>query len=315
MTYNQLWHSLTSIYDEGEAKAIVRTVLDVVFGLSMADVCSGKVTQLSEEECSLLEEMMHRLQKCEPVQYVTGVARFGGRTFRVRPGVLVPRPETEELCHRISSILRAEVIMRHPPLAMNPSESQDIRPARIHLLDIGTGSGCIAATLALDCPETAVTAWDLSSVALTVARENAERLGARVHFVRQDALNPPPDRDRWDVIVSNPPYICRREQASMHRNVTYYEPEMALFVPDEDPLRFYRAISGYATEALRVGGLLCFEINPRYWADIADMLSALGFTDVEVGKDAFGHERFVIGRRRKDDLTTDKDRPGQGGNN
>ena len=205
--------------------------------------------------------------------------------------------------------------MRHPPLAMNPSESQDIRPARIHLLDIGTGSGCIATTLALDCPETAVTAWDLSAAALTVARENAERLGARVHFVRQDALNPPPDRDRWDVIVSNPPYICRREQASMHRNVTDYEPEMALFVPDEDPLRFYRAISGYATEALRAGGLLCFEINPRYWADIADMLSALGFTDVEVGKDAFGHERFVIGRRRKDDLTTDKDRPGQGGNN
>lgn len=315
MTYNQLWHSLTSIYDEGEAKAIVRTVLDVVFGLSMADVCSGKVTQLSEEECSLLEEMMHRLQKCEPVQYVTGVARFGGRTFRVRPGVLIPRPETEELCHRIRAIHNSQFTIHNSPFAIAEGDSFNITHSTFHILDIGTGSGCIAATLALDCPETAVTAWDLSSVALTVARENAERLGARVHFVRQDALNPPPDRDRWDVIVSNPPYICRREQASMHRNVTDYEPEMALFVPDEDPLRFYRAISGYAAEALRVGGLLCFEINPRYWADIADMLSALGFTDVEVGKDAFGHERFVIGRRRKDDLTTDKDRPGQGGNN
>ena len=108
MTYNQLWHSLTSIYDEGEAKAIVRTVLDVVFGLSMTDVYSGKVTQLSEEECSLLEEMMHRLQNSEPVQYVTGEARFDGRTFKVRPGVLIPRPETEVLCQEIAAFLQAE---------------------------------------------------------------------------------------------------------------------------------------------------------------------------------------------------------------
>lgn len=319
MTYNQLWHSLASIYDEGEAKAIVRTVLDTVFGLSMTDVYSGKVTQLSEEECHLLEEIMYRLQKSEPVQYVLREARFCGRTFKVRPGVLIPRPETEELCKRIRAIHNSQCTIHNykglnthhpshtitegdspithhpPPITHHPS------PITHHpsptILDIGTGSGCIAITVALDCPGAQVTGWDISSVALETARENAERLGANVRFCRQDALKPPHDEAVWDVIVSNPPYICQRERAAMHPNVVDYEPDKALFVPDKDPLRFYRAISAYAIDALRPGGHLLFEINPIYSAGVAELLSSFGFTDIEIRNDPFGRKRFVLACR------------------
>ena len=269
MNYEQLCQRLSSIYDAGEAKAIVRLVLDVRFGLSTADIYCGKVTQLSPNDQAELEKIMHRLEKAEPVQYVLGVADFCGRQFHVAPGVLIPRPETAELCQLIAK-----------------DGGRDI-------LDIGTGSGCIAITLALDIPDSKVTAWDISDAALSIARENAKSLGANVVFEHQDALNISLTSHLWDIIVSNPPYICRKEADEMEKNVLSYEPDTALFVPDDDPLLFYRHIMNYAHSALRSGGRLYFEINPIYADSIVEQLQQLGFTDVEKINDQFAKARFI----------------------
>jgi release factor glutamine methyltransferase len=271
MTYEELWRRLAALYDAGEAKAIVRMVLDVHFGLSPTDVYCGKVTQLSANDTEILEKMMQRLERAEPVQYVLGKADFCGRTFSVAPGVLIPRPETEELCRWIID-------------SANGGE---------RLLDIGTGSGCIAVTLQQEIAGATATAWDLSAEALDIARANAAAVGAEVTTVQQDALQAPDDHSLWDIIVSNPPYICNRERQDMERNVTEYEPPMALFVPDDDPLRFYRAIARYAVQALKPGGALFFEINPLYAADTEAMLSSQGYTAIETRRDMFGKQRFI----------------------
>ena len=201
MNYEQLYQRLCSIYDEGEAKAIVRWVLDVRFGLSTADIYCGKVTQLSPNDQAELEKIMQRLEKAEPVQYVLGMSDFCGRQFYVAPGVLIPRPETAELCHLIADFCN--------------NERGDRENGGGSILDIGTGSGCIAITLALDIPESKVTAWDISDEALKIAKGNAETLSAAVNFEHQDALNISRLSDSWDVIVSNPPYICRKEADEM----------------------------------------------------------------------------------------------------
>lgn len=295
MTYDELWRSLTALYDNGEAKAIVRYVLDVRFGLSATDVYCGKVTQLSADDSEELRKIMLRLQTAEPVQYVLGRADFCGRTFRVAPGVLIPRPETEELIAPLINpaplnppkggrTVESEPSL-HPPLG-GPREAESY-------LDIGTGSGCIAITLALDLPGAKVTAWDISEEALDIARRNADELGADVDFRLQDALNTPDDKAVWDVIVSNPPYICDRERAAMERNVLDHEPHTALFVPDDDPLLFYRAITRYARHALKPGGSLHFEINPLYTDDMREMLVDEGFSAIESRNDQFGKERFI----------------------
>ena len=163
------------------------------------------------------------------------------------------------------------------------------------ILDIGTGSGCIAITVALALPQARVTAWDISTDALAIAAGNAHRLGASVRFEHQDALNAPDDEARWDVIVSNPPYICDRERADMSDNVLSYEPELALFVPDSDPLLFYRAIARYASKALKPGGRLLFETNTAYVYEVAQTMADEGFTAIEVRNDCFGKPRMVKG--------------------
>lgn len=277
MTYEKLWNRLCSVYEPGEAKAIVRMVLNERFGLSAADVYCGKVTQLSSDEQAELEKIMLRLEQAEPVQYVLGWAYFCDRQFVVAPGVLIPRPETEELCSWI-----ADAASNIPQAAV---------------LDIGTGSGCIAITLSLNIESAAVSAWDISPEALHIAKENAMLLGADVTIVQQNALTPPPDTNRWDVIVSNPPYICEREKADMERNVLDNEPAIALFVPDNDPLLFYRAIAQYAVKALRPKGMLFFEINSAYASETCDMLRQLVYEDIEVRNDLFGKPRMVKGRR------------------
>ena len=273
MTYEKLWNRLCTVYDSGEAKAIVRMVLDERFGLSAADVYCGKVTQLSSDEQAELKKIMLRLEQAEPVQYVLGWANFCNRQFSVAPGVLIPRPETEELCSWITE----DVGNRQQPA----------------ILDIGTGSGCIAISLALDIKGSAVSAWDISTDALRIAKENAARLGADINIMKQDALTPPQDADRWDVIVSNPPYICEKEKAEMERNVLDNEPAIALFVPDNDPLLFYRAIALYGTKALKPKGMLFFEINAAYAAETCNMLRQLGYVDVEARNDLFGKARMV----------------------
>jgi release factor glutamine methyltransferase len=269
MNYEQLCQRLSSIYDTGEAKAIVRWVLDVRFGLSTADIYCGKVTQLSPNDQAELEKIMLRLEKAEPVQYVLGVSDFCGRQFHVAPGVLIPRPETAELCQLIAI-----------------DGGHDI-------LDIGTGSGCIAITLALDIPDSKVTAWDISDAALSIAKGNAKALGANVTFQHQDALNISLTSKTWDIIVSNPPYICRKEADEMEENVLKYEPDTALFVPDDDPLLFYRHIMNYAHTALRSDGRLYFEINPLYADSIVEQLQQLGFTDIAKINDQFAKARFI----------------------
>ena len=274
MNYEQLCQRLSNVYDTGEAKAIVRWVLDVRFGLSTADIYCGKVTQLSPNDQAELEKIMQRLEKAEPVQYVLGVADFCGRQFHVAPGVLIPRPETAELCHLIAEDGGADI------------------------LDIGTGSGCIAITLALDIADSKVTAWDISDDALAIAQQNAKTLGADVSFEKRDALNISQTSNIWDVIVSNPPYICRKEAAEMEENVLKYEPGTALFVPDDDPLLFYRRIMNYAISALRQEGKLYFEINPIYADSIVEQLQQLGFVDVQKIDDQFGKTRFIKACKR-----------------
>ncbi len=273
MTYRELWQSIATECGPREAQAVVRLLLGDMFGLDLADIITFDSGMLPQTDQLRLIEAMKRLRQGEPVQYVLGHETFCGRRFQVSPAVLIPRPETEML------VSLAEE-----------------RPCRT-LLDVGTGSGCIAISVKLDCPDTSVSAWDVSPEALAVAQSNAQRLGAEVDFRLQNALYPPDDKSVWDVIVSNPPYVRESEKTAMEANVLKYEPEGALFVPDSDPLRFYSAIGNYAAGALRRGGRLLMECNTALAEDVAELLSGLSFTDVNTVADQFGRPRFVTSIR------------------
>ena len=289
-TYQQIWQYLTPLYDAGEAQAIVRTVLDVEYGMTLTDIICGKVNELSSDEERNLEEIITRLQNGEPVQYVLGEADFAGRTFHVEPGVLIPRPETAELCQWIEE-------------EISSLDADDPK----QILDICTGSGCIAITLGLTIPNSEVTGWDISEDALRIAQGNVEMLKARnVRIEYQDALMLPKAAEAeeaaeaesslsksWNIIVSNPPYICEKEKADMEKNVLEHEPSIALFVPDEEPLKFYRAIAEYASSALKSEGALYFEINPIYEKEAREMLEELGFKDIKTKEDAYGKKRMM----------------------
>ncbi len=317
-TYQQLWLSLTPLYDAGEAQAIVRTVLDVKYGMTLTDIICGKVNEISADEERKLEEIIIRLQKGEPVQYVLGEADFAGRTFHVEPGVLIPRPETVELCQWIEKDLAGISTVSSEDFSEDSPQATD--DAKL-ILDICTGSGCIAITLGLNIPNSEVTGWDISEDALRIAQGNVEMMKAgNVRIEHQDALALPkaaetdnekmkgnddkevvkpkgeaktPSTQKWDLIVSNPPYICEKEKADMEKNVLEHEPSLALFVPDEDPLKFYRAIAEYASSALKSGGALYFEINPIYEKETREMLLKLDFKDIETKEDAFGKKRMM----------------------
>ena len=283
MTYNELWRQLAEIYDEGEAKAIARMVYEVRYGLTLSDIYLGKDTQLSAACQTELEEIAKRLLQGEPIQYVLGQADFCGRTFMVNEHVLIPRPETEELCQWIKSTQKGRFFL-------------------CTLLDIGTGSGCIAITLAAEMPQSEVTAWDISADALAVARENARRHNVHVSFEQVDALHLTSDILHqtsvvFDIIVSNPPYICNKESKTMEANVLEHEPHTALFVPDDDPLLFYRAIAKYGQTALKEGGWLYFEINPLYAESLRDMLNMMSYHDIEIKTDAYGKQRMIRAKR------------------
>ena len=321
-TYQQFWQSLTPLYDAGEAQAIVRTVLDVEYGMTLTDIICGKVNELSSDEGRNLEEIIARLQNGEPVQYVLGEADFAGRTFHVEPGVLIPRPETAELCQWIEEDMAGKSTVSSGDSSEDSSGNspQATDDAKL-ILDICTGSGCIAITLGLNIPNSEVTGWDISEDALRIAQGNVEMMKAgNVRIEHQDALALPkaaetdnekmkgnddkevvkpkgeaktPSTQKWDLIVSNPPYICEKEKADMEKNVLEHEPSLALFVPDEDPLKFYRAIAEYASSALKSGGALYFEINPIYEKETREMLLKLDFKDIETKEDAFGKKRMM----------------------
>ncbi|MBR6867172.1 MAG: peptide chain release factor N(5)-glutamine methyltransferase [Prevotella sp.] len=273
MTYAEFWQPLTAIYDAGEARAIAQMVMELHFGLTMADVLCGRMGDKTE-----MRRIQQRLLTGEPVQYVLGEAEFCGRLFHVAHGVLIPRPETQELCQWMIATLRSY-------------------PTPLSILDIGTGSGCIACTLAAEIPEADVTAWDISETALAMARENAKRTNVHVSFRQVDALQlpatPVPPATHYDLIVSNPPYICERERTAMAPNVLDHEPPLALFVPDDDPLLFYRAIADYARKSLKPGGSLFFEINPLYTQELQALLQAMSYHIIETRNDQFGKPRMI----------------------
>lgn len=290
MTYQQLWHQLTPLYAVEEAQAITRLVLETTFGFSLTDLVCGKVSELSADNETKLHEIWQRLEAGEPVQYVLGKADFYGRSFRVAPGVLIPRPETEGLCRLVLDGL----------------------PTGTHVLDIGTGSGCIAITVALEATQALVEAWDISGEALRQAHDNALRLDAQVLFRQKDVLaearedmlaeaskgEESEEVSLYDCIVSNPPYIADKERTTMAHNVLDYEPSTALFVPDDDPLRFYRAIAELGLRRLRPGGRLCFEINPLYAEALRSLLVSLGYEAVTIREDIYGKQRFATARKQ-----------------
>ena len=278
MTLTDLAKRLTSYYDIQEARGIVRLLLSDLYGMSLTDICVGALDRLTEEQTQQIEDAMLRLEKGEPVQYVTGKAHFCDRTFLVSPSVLIPRPETELLCQLIAD--NDQVVTGN---------------GEIRVLDMGTGSGCIAITLALSMQNASVEAWDVSAEALNMAKSNAESLGASVSFEQKDILGLDENNVErcYDIIVSNPPYICNKEAAQMEHNVLDFEPHLALFVPDEAPLLFYRTIARFARQALKVGGALYFEINPLYADALCSMLSSLGFANVTIHVDQFGKQRFI----------------------
>lgn len=293
MTYHDICQRLTPLYGPQEAKAMTRMLLEDLFSLSFADILCGATEHLSDADTLRLQQSVARLLDAEPLQYVTGTAFFCGHPFHVAPGVLIPRPETEWIVDTAVNL-----VMSSAP----------------RILDIGTGSGCIATSISLALADRHcyTEAWDISEDALRIAADNAERLGAEVKFRRRDALRleedfPAEEKQggaealsdtnassaSWDIIVSNPPYICNREAADMHANVLRHEPHLALFVPDTDPLLFYRAIARYAMRSLRKGGWLLFECNTLYAHDTAQMASDMGFATSVVEDDCFGKPRFV----------------------
>ncbi len=266
---------LKSHYGSSEGRALYRMVMEECFGLTHTDILLGKDNEISTEQQQRLDEITERLLKNEPIQYILGRATFCGHSFEVCPGVLIPRPETEKLVSTVSTICSA-------------IPSTDVPPS---ILDIGTGSGSIAVSLALKGYR--VSAMDISPTALEVAERNATRLGAVITFFQDDILQPTDTAPRWDVIVSNPPYICLHEAAEMEPNVLMHEPHQALFVPDTDPLIFYRAIAAYAMSHLTPGGWLCLEINRAYPKEISLLLASFGFTDINITSDQYDNPRIA----------------------
>jgi len=264
--------AITPIYGENEAESIARMV-----------VCNKLKYNLSQlvahydEECDIadLGHIVEELRQGRPVQYVLGMAEFCELEFEVEEGVLIPRPETEELVYRIVETAK--------------------RGARI--LDIGTGSGAIAIALAKFVKDAEVVAVDISHEALSIAERNAERLGVKVDFIEADALFDLNHLGKFDVIVSNPPYIPQSDIVDMRKNVVDFEPHTALFVPDDDILKFYRATAKNATKMLREGGSLWFEIYEKAGEEVCSMLREMGFTQTELFEDANAKPRMVWSRR------------------
>lgn len=272
-TIDSLAARLTGLYDAREARSIALAAVAELSGLTPSALLTDPEAELAVGGLAGAEA---QLVSGKPLQYVVGYTEFYGRRFAVREGVLIPRPETEEL---VDWVLRDE-------------------QAAQRVLDVGTGSGCIAASLALGLPGAAVFAADISDDALAVAAENFRTLGANVALRKADALGGLAEAfpERFDVIVSNPPYVPESDRAAMHTNVRDHEPALALFVPDDDAIRFYRAIARAGRQMLREGGRLYFEIYERAAEEITCMLGAEGYTDTEVRTDLFGKPRMVCSR-------------------
>ena len=272
--------ALRPLYPAGEVEGFIRIIFRHLLHYEPVDILLRKDTVLPGFIPDKIDKVVEELKKSRPVQYIFNEARFHGHDFYVDGSVLIPRPETEQL---------VDIIVDENGLS------------DLSVLDAGTGSGCIAISLALALKFPEVTAVDISEKALEVARRNAAALNARnIDFVCCDMLDMPVEVGKYDIIVSNPPYIAESEKAGMDRNVLDYEPSGALFVPDDDPLRFYKALSRFGADALKPGGRLYFEINSRFPAEIKKMLDADGYVDVELLRDMQGLWRFARAHKRKD---------------
>lgn len=264
--------ALRGHYPDSEALSLAKMLLTEAFGFSTLELYGGKDKEISGNRLRDLHEMLSRLQKNEPIQYIIGTESFCGLTFEVNPNVLIPRPETQELVRWIEA---------------------DWKSVPCRILDIGTGSGCISISLAKFLEGAKVESWDISEGALQVARRNCVRNEAEVLLRQQDVLNAVPEGELYQVIVSNPPYICEKEKVDMDANVLDWEPETALFVPDADPLLFYRKIAELGVSMLCEGGALYFEINRAYGEETLRMLEGLGYRQLELRKDDFGNDRMI----------------------
>ncbi len=264
-------------YTQGEAKGVAQIVMGHLKGWSPSEIVINSDTDLDRVWVDGAEGIVEKVVAGTPVQYVIGKARFYGMDFNVTPDVLIPRPETEELVEMI----------------VNENPESDLR-----VLDVGTGSGCIAIALARNLRFPTVTAIDISQKALAVAMRNAAEMKTRIRFEEDDIFHYSPAPESFDIIVSNPPYICEKEKATMEPLVLEHEPASALFVPDDDPLFFYRRIAMVAATALAPGGRLYFEINPLYSADIYLLLKGLGFVDIRIVDDMSHKPRFAVARRK-----------------
>lgn len=265
---------LLSEYPDGEARWMVRIIFEKLKGWNRTEMMIRADQEISPYIAGKVDEITRRLLDHEPIQYILGEARFFGLTLNVTPDVLIPRPETEELVDMIVADAHGR---------------SDLR-----VMDLCTGSGCIAIALARNLPFAQVTAVDISAKALEVAAGNATLTKTAIHFRNADVLSlPRPEKADMDIIVSNPPYIAESERAAMDPNVLDHEPSLALFVPDSDPLKFYRAISSYSRLALRPGGRLYFEINPLFAPQLRSMLEADGWTEITVTSDMQRKQRFI----------------------
>lgn len=264
--------ALAGYYPDSELRSIIKVLYTEVLHLSMVDIYTGKDINLSVNQMSEIESIICRLREYEPLQYILGTTEFCGLTLNVAPGVLIPRPETTEL---------VECIVKE-----NSGKGIDV-------LDIGTGSGCIALALDKQLPQASVEAWDVSDDALRIALQNNEKVKGNVRFARVDILNLQPGKAMVDIIVSNPPYITNAEKKDMERNVIDWEPSLALFVPDEAPLLYYRKISELGRVMLRPDGKVYFEINRAFGRETKIMMEELGYTSVEIIKDLSGNDRII----------------------
>jgi release factor glutamine methyltransferase len=277
--FNELVKAITVDESIDEIQSIAYIILENMLVLSRTDIYMEREVTITSADDSAIKNIITRINNHEPLQYVFGETEFYGRKFKVNSSVLIPRPETEGLITLVKDHFKA------------------IKNLEPQIVDIGTGTGSIAISLALEIPAAKVFATDVSADALEIAHFNATALNAKVQFFNSNILFDTIPIERLDAVVSNPPYIPLSERMAMKDNVTRFEPSLALFVSDEDPLIFYRVIAEQALKSLTSGGLLAVEINERFGSDVVKILTNLGFTNVRIVKDLFGKERIVKGLR------------------
>ena len=285
--FNQLVSEITSVYEENEAKSIVYLLLEYYLNISKTYILLDNIVSQPFD----FQEIIIRLKVQEPVQYIIGETEFYGRKFKVTPDTLIPRPETEEL---VQLVLAPPAPREGTFDVKSYSKVPPLEAEGAVILDIGTGTGCIAISLACELPNSQVYAYDISEEALKIAQENAEKNGVNVIFEQIDILNISPYYSLpFSIIVRNPPYVMNAEKLEMEQNVLAYEPHLALFVEDSNPLIFYKAIAEFAAKNLVDKGLCVVEINQAFGLETAELFWNQGFQSVEVVKDMFGKDRIV----------------------